>query len=287
VIATLPSFHGGVALSQDGSQFPELWDGLKWGWSPWSQDGTGKLFGLVGGVDRTFTSVASSDWKVDEGGLLTPLYDGTADTDVTAAAIDLSPYNQLTLSIWFQVVVADGTLDMVVESGTRYFDTNGFAFFPRDVVDGNIAIAAVGGNPTGAFASFTQPSLAVWHHALVGFDKGAAASTPIAWVYIDAASQTLSQTGNFGAAGNFSSQVVNFGSRNGASFFSNCRIGEVLLYPGFLPSADRAGAIAEVFCQGGSPFQPRPKLHTVYLGTTSPPPPPPSSFSHLLLLGVG
>lgn len=226
------------ATGRAPSLYPELWDGLEYGFSP--------TVGMIGPLTRgTVKSVAvkfTSAWTGNAYPNFTatvPTFNGTSQHGESAQNVDFSTCNILTLSAWvFVTAFASSGFQVYLEHSAAYSNNSGLIFGddPGDFGTTNSGWVGIGSaGLSGSYAQFPRPSAGVWHHYLVGYDRPNSATAPIKYVYIDGVNQALITTASSNPTGNFVADKLNFGARNaGASNFANVKIGEVLFYRRFL-----------------------------------------------------
>lgn len=261
-------YHNGVALCQDDALYPDLWDDLLFGWDPTAQDSTGKIIGLAGGIDRTFTALASGNWRTTEEGLQVPVYNGTTFADQTQSALNLAPYTQITI-VWDMQVDAYGNADKLgFESSTNFNSNQGGILCDPDESGVTAFVLGVRNASAASNSSvkITRPSAAVMHSYMVCIDLTAftLALTTFPLICVDGASVTVTAVNDTTGQPTFGSYVWYFSSRAATSLFQAGRQGKFSIYRG-LKRVD----LAERSTQGETPYvrRARPKTYFIGLGT--------------------
>lgn len=170
-------------------------------------------------------------------------FNGTSDRLDSAANIDLTGTNKVSLAFWLYWD-AFANNDMVAfgfgpnGSGTA----GGFFIDPNDTAGGKIRIGHAG-NVGLNNADYTRPSAAVWHHWLCVFDKSQ--TTNECDLYLDGVLQTpTNRSSTMNNTDNFANTVLHVMNYNGSSLFAAGRVAEVALYPGVVLSANEAKALS-------------------------------------------
>lgn len=261
-------YHNGVSVCPDDSQFPDLWDDLLFGWDPTAQDGQGKIVGLAGGIDRTFTALASGNWRATEEGRQTPAYNGSSFADATAATLNLTGLTQITVvfDLYWDAFADDDDLGM--ESSANFNTNSGGLLIDPNSSSTSFAFGVRGGGGDYNTVRVPRPTAAAWHSYLWSIDLALAATTvPGASreIFIDGVLQTQTSVLMAAtAATDFGNYVWYFMSRAAASLFGAGRKGKCSIYRGI-----KSQELAERSTQGETPYvrRARPKTYFIGLGT--------------------
>lgn len=185
-------------------------------------------------------------------------FDGDEQYGKTAAAIDLSGVNKLTLSFWLYWPSYATDSDVALEFSANYNTTNGGFVIVPNRSDGNFQVGLSGA--TGLCRTyFTRPSAAAWHNYVCLFDKSKS-SQEVDSVYVDNSTVSLTYEVDSNNSDNFANDTLYFMSRAGTSLFGTGRLCEVAIWPGVLLDAGEIKSLS----LGISPILVRPTAKPYY-----------------------
>jgi len=164
-------------------------------------------------------------------------FNGTSDNLQSAATIDLTATNKLSISFWLYWDSFADDDDVALELSANYnLNAGSFIVLPGDSSNSAffVALRGDGGNNSGYF---TRPSAAAWHHYLIVFDMSLATNELVA-VYVDGSAQSLTRPGNVDNTANFGNYTLNVMSRNAASLFGDGRISDITIWKPVLTSGN-------------------------------------------------
>jgi YD repeat-containing protein len=165
-------------------------------------------------------------------------FDGT--NDFASANLNLSGTNVVTMEFWLKWN-AYANNDKLAFEFTPNSNTNagGFLIDPNESGSGAFEMS----HRQGAFNSgyntfwFARPSAAAWHHYVLVFNKGAAASAELS-AYVDGALQSGTRLLTTENTDSFANSVLYFMSRAGSSLFGGGDLDEVAVYTRALTAAE-------------------------------------------------
>lgn len=161
---------------------------------------------------------------------------GTNQSLQTAAAIDLSSFAALSISVWVYWDTFANNNALLCESAND-FDTvtDGFIVNPNEAGTGaGTWTTTHGGNGNYNGKGFTRPSAQAWHHYVVTRDRSLAGASEIVSSYIDSVSQSLTTLSSFDTTGNFGNRILYLMSRGNSSLWAAGRIAELAIYGGLI-----------------------------------------------------
>lgn len=162
-------------------------------------------------------------------------FNGSSQFLQSSATVDLSTFNKFTVALWLWWDSFSNNDNLAMEHGTNYnSQTDGWLIDPNSSVGGSgVFQCALRGDVGYSDFTFTRPSVNVWHHYVVLFDKSV--STNETTVYLDGAVPAgANRPNNNNNTNNFGNLTLNFMGRNGASLFGQGRMQEVAIWPGIL-----------------------------------------------------
>ena len=186
------SLISGFAKDASESAYPELWEGLRFGWAP-SLGIQGSTLVGVGPVRTGMTLSNGNVWGLNRPPMyIAPTFNGTSDTAQTAATLDLTGTTRLSVVYWLYWNAFSNNDDLAWESSDD-FNVNAGAIQNNPNWSGvDYLVGITNSAGTGAcFRSFTRPTAAVWHHYLLVLDLTATWATAVNALYLDGVPITL------------------------------------------------------------------------------------------------
>lgn len=163
------------------------------------------------------------------------LFDGSSD--FASGAIDLTPFDKLTLEV-IRYVDSYSGVSVGWEVHNNFNNQEGtFGNFLDNSSGADAAyVHGTGGYNGGGYPS---PSAAAWHHTLIQYNYNST-TVQIPLVAIDGIPQTVTQDNFNNHMGNFVSDTLSLMSRGGSSLFGAGRLAAFRIWGGVLKSADWA-----------------------------------------------
>lgn len=212
-------------------------------------EGSGSSVGDTSGSGNTGTLFNSPTWTTGPyTGLPAVSFNGSTQYLKTAAAINLSSYNAISIGAWVKFTDNNGT-QVITELTNNYnnFTTGGLLYADTSGNAWNITLKGdVGLSTKGSSSAFTDWTN--WHHVLGIFDKSLS-SGEVA-LYVDGSSHSLNTSANNNNTNNFANDTLYWASRGGASLFDQCLLANPRVYGRALSSAD--AALLYAFQGGGT-----------------------------------
>lgn len=170
-------------------------------------------------------------------------FNGTDDTLVTEAPLDLTAYNAVSIELWLRFLTYDLVNNkMLFEFSNNFIDyIDAFLFASMGANAGDPVTVALKGN-VGSSQAFYNLALThmddgAYHHAVIVLDKSLPANEVN--LYQNAALLApSSRSTNSNNTNNFGNRLLYVASRAGSSFHSNVLIDELAIYSGVLPEAN-------------------------------------------------
>jgi hypothetical protein len=155
---------------------------------------------------------------------------GTDQSLQSASTVDLTAYTKIAIfqHLWWDTFANDDDLAYEFGDGTgdrMFLNPNGSAF------GGNISYFNHN-NGGDCIRSWVRPSANAWHRMIVNLDIAQVGAAEIVSVYIDAASQALTNRATFDNTGTYNNRTLNLMSRNNTTLFGAGRIAEFAIYGG-------------------------------------------------------
>ena len=200
-------------------------------------------------------------------------FNGTSQAMQSAATIDLSAANQITIAFWMYWTAFANNDQLALETSANYNSNTGALLIDPNGSAANQFEVAVRVNSGGGFSNyryFTRPTAGAWHQYVITFDRTAGLAQVVA-VYVDGISQSLTTliNGDGSSGGGYGNLQWNFMSRNAASLWGNGRIAEFAIWSGVNLTNAEAASLAK----GANPSQIRPASLARYwpcYGTSAP-----------------
>lgn len=239
---------------------------ISW-WLPLENNSGGRTFYNIRNNNNhgTLTNhpTDGSAWVPGPNGFVGLRFDGS--NDYVSATVDLSPYNQLTLSFVLWVDTFGTGSQLALEYTTDGISNAGIHVNPNHVT-GVFEVAS--GTGFGSVARFAQPSGAAWHHYTIVIDR--TVENGIRAVYVDGKAVSLTYPFSGASAGNFANSTFYFMSRAGTSAFLAGRLSDVRINAGVLFSASAALALYKQFLTSYPKLLNRRRVRTKFVsgGTT-------------------
>lgn len=163
-------------------------------------------------------------------------FNGTSDRLQSAATINLTGGNVITISIWVNETFANDS-GIMLETSANYSANNGSFLVIPNQADGNFGFR--GHQTNDLECHITRPSSGAWHHYALVLDTTMGSGTANRCkAFVDGGADSAVTDVNTANAGAFGNYTLNVGSRNAASNFWAGSLSDIAIYTSALSQAN-------------------------------------------------